>query len=115
MDYTPSTTGGVGGSVNGTTGNVTGANLANDLTTVSIAGSKTWNDDSNKYGMRPANIALTVLADGTPLVSQPTVNWTKTGDVWDLLDHRPAPLPEGERPRTSITRSLKRRRGAILR
>ena len=68
--------------MNGTTGNVSGADFTNRLVTVSIAGSKTWEDQSNKYGTRPEGITLTVLADGTPLASQPAINWTKTGDVW---------------------------------
>ncbi len=76
----------VGGTTAGGTadagGDVTGADLTNELITVSITGRKTWADDSDRYGMRPDGLTLTVLVDGTPMAPQPSVSWIKAGSVW---------------------------------
>ncbi|MEA4997949.1 MAG: Cna B-type domain-containing protein [Candidatus Limiplasma sp.] len=72
------------GTVNGTTGNVSAVNLTNTLATVSVSGQKTWVDQHNRYGTRPASITLRLLADGLALDPQPTPVWDleSTPDVW---------------------------------
>ena len=82
--YSPITDTTFSGSVNGTTGAITNVNITNTLITVSIAGTKTWVDTQNRYGTRPSSITLTLLADGTPLLPQPTPTWNKpaTGTIW---------------------------------
>jgi len=80
--YTPTTTSTTAGTVNGTTGNVTAADFTNTLVTINITGSKTWNDTSDLYGMRPGSISLTVKADGTAMPTQPDIAWVKSGNTW---------------------------------
>ena len=82
--YSPSTDTAVSGTVNATTGAITDANLTNTLVTVSLAGTKTWVDTANRYGTRPTDISITLLADGEPLSPQPTPTWNKaaTANTW---------------------------------
>jgi hypothetical protein len=70
------------GTVNEETRDVTDANFTNTLVTVSIAGAKVWEDQSNYYGTRPEAIVLKVYADGEELLPQPEIDWTKDGDTW---------------------------------
>ena len=41
-----------------------------------VQGTKTWLDDSDKLGLRPASVTLTLKADGSPVAAEPT--WTNT-------------------------------------
>ena len=59
--------------------------ITNTLSTVSIAGKKTWNDDGDRYGKRPDGITLTVLADGIALLHQPSIQWTKIDNEWTYI------------------------------
>ena len=81
-------------------GTVTDANFTNDLITVDIAGGKTWVDDSNRYGMRPTGITLTVLADGVAIAPQPSVTWVKP-DGSSVWTYRFADLPRYQKGTTT--------------
>ncbi|MCL2866457.1 MAG: Cna B-type domain-containing protein, partial [Clostridia bacterium] len=76
------------GSWNELTGQVTEANFTNTLETISITGSKKWEDESNKYGTRPEpeDFKLTVYQNNVLLVPQPAeddIEWVETDtDVW---------------------------------
>ena len=49
--------------------------------TVTITGSKIWDDEGNAHGVRPDSVTVKLLADGTPVDAEPT--WTGTDtDVW---------------------------------
>ena len=84
-DYTPTTATTATGTVNATTGVVTAANFTNTLSTVSVSGTKTWQDDSDSYRMRPDEITLTLLADGVALEGAPDPVFTKTGNTWSYV------------------------------
>lgn len=45
-----------------------------------VTGNKTWVDESDKYGLRPEAITLTLKADGVIVNATPA--WEKTGDTW---------------------------------
>ncbi len=97
----------VGGSVDAHTGDVTGADLQNTLNTFTISGTKTWDDQSDLYGFRPAGIALTVLYDGTVLAVQPKpsqIVWdTSGGDTWQYtISGLPKPDSAAEAAKYSV-------------
>ncbi|CAM4208817.1 Cna B-type domain-containing protein [Erysipelothrix inopinata] len=48
--------------------------------TINISGTKTWEDASNKEGLRPGSIKVRLHANGTELNLEPT--WVKNGDTW---------------------------------
>ncbi|GEM_PF-5844683 len=60
---------------------------------ISLTGSKTWQDQSNRYQTRPDRITLTVYADNAILTPQPSAQqivWTKSGDTWNwTINHLP--------------------------
>ncbi|HSK68980.1 MAG TPA: Cna B-type domain-containing protein, partial [Candidatus Limnocylindria bacterium] len=49
---------------------------------VTVSGSKTWLDNDNAYGTRPANLTLVLKANGAALNPQPAPVWDKTGNPW---------------------------------
>ncbi|MEG0726183.1 MAG: Cna B-type domain-containing protein [Erysipelothrix sp.] len=49
-------------------------------TNIDITGTKTWNDSSNKEGLRPTDITVRLHADGKKLDLEPT--WVKNGNTW---------------------------------
>lgn len=67
----------------------TGNTITNTLTgQTSLSGTKTWKDNSNTYGTRPASLELKLfkLLDGTSNKTQVTgvtPTWTKSGNVWN--------------------------------
>ena len=67
-------------------GDITGADFANTLYTISLKGSKTWNDQGDKYLTRPENLKLTLLADGKPVSLKPGAvlepKWVKANREW---------------------------------
>ena len=66
--------------------NVSQADFANTLYTVSVRGQKTWVDHSNARGRRPAQLGLTLYADGREVTLKAgqalSLAWDKPGDVW---------------------------------
>ena len=65
---------------------VNGFNVTNTHTpaTVEVAGTKTWNDDSNRDGVRPESITINLLADGQVIK---TVTVTEAdGWAWSFTD-----------------------------
>lgn len=58
------------------------AELTNTYDGVELAVTKTWNDTNNHFGTRPDGLSLTVLTQNGPLDPQPSVSWTKNGNVW---------------------------------
>ncbi len=84
-DYSPTSATTALGSVNGTSGVVTAADFTNTLGMVSVSGSKTWLDDGDFYKMRPSDISLTLLADGTALEHAPDPVFTKSGNIWSYV------------------------------
>jgi len=60
-----------------------GKNITNTMPTIELSGTKTWEDQSNRYEIRPDNIELTVLANGTRMSIQPQIIWdSSSGNVW---------------------------------
>ncbi|KXT85486.1 Alcohol dehydrogenase [Streptococcus sp. DD11] len=59
-------------SVPGYTSKVDGSNITNTYTpeTTTVSGSKTWDDNDNQDGKRPASITVNLLADGQKVHSQ---------------------------------------------
>ncbi len=59
-------------SASGYTASQSGYNLVNTHTpeTVTVSGTKTWNDANNQDGIRPESITVNLLADGTVIKSQ---------------------------------------------
>ncbi|MGL5436497.1 MAG: Cna B-type domain-containing protein [Lachnospiraceae bacterium] len=52
--------------------------ITNKLAVTSITGTKTWIDQSDRYGLRPDEITLIVQANGTDMAVQPKIEWTRT-------------------------------------
>ena len=63
------------------TSSIAGYSITNTHTpaTITVSGTKTWVDNENQYGVRPASIIVNLLANGTVTQSQ-TV--TGTGGTW---------------------------------
>lgn len=62
-------------------GNITNADFVNELITVSMSGTKVWDDQGNRFANRPDNITLSLLADGVVLATAPLPTWDKLSDV----------------------------------
>ncbi|HWP51691.1 MAG TPA: Cna B-type domain-containing protein [Clostridia bacterium] len=97
----------VSGSVSAGTGDVTGANLQNALSTFTISGTKTWDDQSDLHGFRPSGVALTVLYDGTALAIQPKssqIVWdTSGGNTWSYtISGLPRPASAADAGKYSV-------------
>ena len=61
--------------------NVTNTHIPEKIT---ISGSKTWNDDQNRDGIRPSSVTIRLLADGQPTGRQTTASapdWS-----WEFTD-----------------------------
>ena len=73
-------------------GNITKADFVNELITVSVSGTKYWEDQENRYASRPDNVTLTLLADGAVFTVAPLPVWDKLSDLdaWTYrFDHLP--------------------------
>lgn len=56
--------------------------ITNKLAATGLAGTKTWDDDSNRFGIRPDGIDLVIKQDGAAMDPQPEIEWAKDGDIW---------------------------------
>lgn len=56
--------------------------ITNTLASVSLTGTKTWQDYGDRYGARPASITLTVSDQNGSLAVQPEIVWTRQADTW---------------------------------
>lgn len=56
--------------------------LINTLNTIELVGTKVWDDDSNRDGLRPDLITLKVYQNGVLLHSGYTLTWEKSGNTW---------------------------------
>ena len=64
--------------VKGYKANIEGNNITNTLETVEISGIKTWEDDNNKWELRPESIIVNLLANGEKIDSKTVTandNW----------------------------------------
>ena len=66
---------------NDSLGNITHADFTNELVTVSVSGTKYWDDQKNRYSNRPENVILSLFADGVLLATAPEPKWDKLSDV----------------------------------
>ena len=58
-----------------------GINIENSVKTISLSGSKTWNDQDNKYSTRPQSITINLFRNGKPVESKVVTaadNWAYT-------------------------------------
>ena len=56
--------------------------IQNTLQTISVKGTKVWEDQSDRFGIRPSEVKLAVFLDEDPLEPQPEIVWSRDGDQW---------------------------------
>ena len=80
-------------SVNGYTVVPNGTNLTNTTATTSLSGTKTWEDENNKYGNRPDSITVVVQgkdSEGNVLITKEIVVDAVQGNTWNYsIDNLP--------------------------
>ena len=59
-----------------------GGTITNTLSTTEVTVTKAWADQSDKYGLRPDTLTLTLLQNGEALENAPEPTITKDGDNW---------------------------------
>lgn len=57
--------------------------IINTFETINLSGTKKWDDQNDRYKLRPEAIKLIFNADGKVMESQPEVLWKQRETVWD--------------------------------